>query len=94
LGEGLSRTRIRIDCFQITQSILNVFAIGFQDGKALILPDEEKEKVLLQFHQSGFAGGGMDNVGGLFDFICVVVVAAVARPVGLVAGSGGKEEGV
>ena len=94
MGEGLSRTRIWVDCLHITQGILNVFAIGFRDGKALVLPDEEKEKVLLQFHQSGFAGGGIDNVGGLFDFICVVVVAAIARPVGLVAGSGGKEERV
>lgn len=57
------------------------------------MPDEEEEEVLLEFHQSGFTGGGVHHVGNLLDFICVVVVAAVTWPVRLVTGGGEEESG-
>lgn len=92
MRERLSRPRVRINRFQITQSIFNIVPIGLRDGKPLVLPHEEKEEVLLQFHQGGFAGGRLNDIRNLLHFIRVVVVAAVARPVGLVTGSGGGEE--
>jgi hypothetical protein len=92
LRERLSRPRVRVDRFQVTQGVFNILPIRLRDGKPLVLPNEEEEKALLEFHQGGFAGGGLDNIRDLLDFIRIVVVAAVARPVGLVAGSGKEEE--
>lgn len=93
LGEGLGGARVGIDCLQVTQRILYILSVGLRYGEPFILPDEEEEEVLLEFHQSGFTGGGVHHVGNLLDFICVVVVAAVTWPIRLVTGGGEEESG-